>query len=107
MTRTVVVAVMLLSLMPDGWSQTATYPVKLLRIVNPVAPGGNQDIVARAYAEQFSRNLGQQFVVESRPGNSAIVGTRFVKAAPADGYTLNADVEYLRENSGDDGGCRL
>ena len=74
-----------------AWSQTApgpAYPVKLVRIVNPVAAGGNQDIVARAYAEQFSRNFGQQFVVENRPGNSAIVGTRFVKSAPADGYTL-------------------
>jgi tripartite-type tricarboxylate transporter receptor subunit TctC len=66
------------------------YPAKPVRIVNPVAPGGNQDVVARAYAEQFSRAFGQQFLVESRPGNSAIVGTRFVKAAPADGYTLLA-----------------
>lgn len=66
------------------------YPVKLVRIVNPVAAGGNQDIVARAYAEQFSKHLGQQFVVESRPGNSAIVGTRYVKNSPADGYTLLA-----------------
>jgi hypothetical protein len=74
----------------DGVGQATVYPVKLVRIVNPVAAGGNQDIVARAYAEQFSRNLGQQFVVESRPGNSAIVGTRFVKNAPADGYTLLA-----------------
>jgi tripartite-type tricarboxylate transporter receptor subunit TctC len=73
-----------------AWSQTAPYPVKLVRIVNPVAAGGNQDIVARAYAEQFSKNFGQQFVVENRPGNSAIVGTRFVKSAPADGYTLLA-----------------
>lgn len=71
------------------WSQSA-YPVKLVRIVNPVAAGGNQDIVARAYAEQFGKNLGQQFVVESRPGNSAIVGTRFVKSSLADGYTLLA-----------------
>ncbi|HTE15638.1 MAG TPA: tripartite tricarboxylate transporter substrate-binding protein, partial [Burkholderiales bacterium] len=54
----------------------------------PVAPGGNQDVVARAYAEQFTRALGQQFVVESRPGSSAVVGTRFVKSSPADGYTL-------------------
>ncbi len=66
------------------------YPTKLVRIVNPVAAGGNQDIVARAYAEQFSKNFGQQFVVENRPGNSAIVGTRFVKNSPADGYTLLA-----------------
>ena len=75
---------------PVAWSQTAPYPAKLVRIINPVAPGGNQDIVARAYAEQFAKHFGQQFVIENRPGNSAIVGTRFVKAAPADGYTLLA-----------------
>ena len=66
------------------------YPAKLVRIINPVAAGGNQDVVARAYAEQFAKALGQQFVVESRPGNSAIVGTRYVKSSPADGYTLLA-----------------
>lgn len=70
------------------WAQS--YPTKLVRIVNPVAPGGNQDVVARAYAEQLTRALGQQFVVESRPGNSAIVGTRLVKSSAPDGYTLLA-----------------
>ncbi len=75
---------------PAGWGQTAAYPVKLVRIINPVAAGGNQDVVARAYAEQFGKAYGQQFVIENRPGNSAIVGTRHVKAAPADGYTLLA-----------------
>ena len=83
-------AILLSTLAATAWGQTAPYPAKLVRIVNPVAPGGNQDIVARAYAEQLSRNLGQQFVVESRPGASAIVGTRFVKSASADGYTLLA-----------------
>lgn len=73
-----------------SWSQPPAYPVKLVRIINPVAAGGNQDVVARAYAEQFAKNLGQQFVIENRPGNSAIVGTRFVKSAAADGYTLLA-----------------
>ena len=72
-----------------GWGQGA-YPIKLVRIVNPVAAGGNQDVVARAYGEQFSKNLGQPFVLENRPGNSAIVGTRYVKNSPADGYTLLA-----------------
>ncbi|MDB5924473.1 MAG: hypothetical protein JWN13_3409 [Betaproteobacteria bacterium] len=85
---TIAIAIMLLSFVPNGWSQTAPYPVKLIRIVNPVAPGGNQDIVARAIAEQMTRGLGQQVIVESRPGSSAVVGTRFVKAAPPDGYTL-------------------
>ena len=73
-----------------AWSQSATYPSKLIRIVNPVAPGGNQDVVARAIAGQIARGLGQQVVVESRPGSNAVIGTRFVKQAPADGYTLLA-----------------
>src|SRR5215510_10873159 len=72
----------------DCISQSVPYPSKLVRLVNPVAPGGNQDIVGRAYAEQLTRALGQPFVVESRPGNSAIVGTRYVKSAPPDGYTV-------------------
>jgi tripartite-type tricarboxylate transporter receptor subunit TctC len=87
-------AIMLLSPVSKGWSQPApaavNYPVKLVRIVNPVAPGGNQDIIARVMAEHMTRAFGQPVVVESRPGASAIVGTRFVKSAPADGYTLLA-----------------
>ena len=89
-TRVAIAAMMLLLTAPAGWSQTAPYPVKLIRIVNPVAPGGNQDIVARVIAEQMTRGLGQPVVVESRPGSSAVVGTRFVKSAPPDGYTLLA-----------------
>ena len=79
----------MLSAVPsEGWSQGAPYPAKLVRFINPVAPGGNQDIVGRAYAEMLARSLGQPFVVESRPGNSAIVGTRYAKSAPPDGYTI-------------------
>ncbi len=65
-----------------------TYPAKPVRLIVPVAPGGNQDVVARAVAEPLARAWGQQVLVESRPGVSATVGTRFVKAAPADGYVL-------------------
>jgi tripartite-type tricarboxylate transporter receptor subunit TctC len=89
-TGIAIAAVMLLSPVPNGWGQSAPYPVKLIRIVNPVAPGGNQDIIARAYADQMTRGFGQPVVVESRPGSSATVGTRFVKGAPPDGYTLLA-----------------
>jgi tripartite-type tricarboxylate transporter receptor subunit TctC len=70
----------------SSWAQA--YPVKPIRIVVPLVPGGNQDIVARAVAEELSRGLGQQVIVENRPGQSAIIGTQFVKAAPPDGYTL-------------------
>jgi len=65
-----------------------TYPGKPIRLIVPLVPGGNQDIVARAVAEELSKGLGQPVVVENRPGQSAIVGTQFVKSAPADGYTL-------------------
>jgi tripartite-type tricarboxylate transporter receptor subunit TctC len=71
-------------------AQTPAYPVKLVRIINPVAPGGNQDTIARAIAEQLTRALGQQVIVESRPGASAIVGTRYVKSTAPDGYTILA-----------------
>ena len=88
--RIAIAAVLFCSCAPHGWSQTAPYPGKLVRIVNPVAPGGNQDIVARAFAEQLARAFGQQVIVESRPGSAAVVGTRYVKASPPDGYTLLA-----------------
>ena len=65
-----------------------TFPSKPVRLVVPLVPGGNQDIVARAVAEEMSKGLGQQIVVENRPGQSAIIGTQFVKSSPADGYTL-------------------
>lgn len=74
----------------DVWSQGAAYPVKVVRIVNPVAPGGNQETIARTVADQLTRTLGQPVVIESRPASNAIVGTRFVKSAPPDGYTLLA-----------------
>jgi tripartite-type tricarboxylate transporter receptor subunit TctC len=73
------------------WAATAfgqSYPTKPIRIVVPLVPGGNQDIVARAVAEELSKGLGQPVIVENRPGQSAIIGTQFVKSAPPDGYTL-------------------
>lgn len=70
--------------------QSGPYPNKLVRIINPLAAGGNVDIVARGIAEQMSKLLGQQVLVENRPGASALVGTHYVKSQPADGYTLLA-----------------
>jgi tripartite-type tricarboxylate transporter receptor subunit TctC len=67
-----------------------TYPAKPLRIIVPLAPGGNVDLVARALAQQMSENIGQQVIIENRPGASSLVGTQFVAKAPADGYTFLA-----------------
>jgi tripartite-type tricarboxylate transporter receptor subunit TctC len=73
---------------PVASGQGVAYPGKLIRIINPVAPGGNQEIVARAIAGQLARGFGQPVVVESRPGAATTIATRYVKSAPADGYTL-------------------
>ncbi len=83
-------AAVALSAAASAWGQKGPYPARVIRIVNPVAPGGNQDIVARAVADPIARSLGQQIVVESRPGSSAVVGTRYAKTALPDGYTLLA-----------------
>lgn len=69
---------------------SASFPAKHLRIIVPVAAGGNVDLVARALAQRLSESLGQQVLVENRPGASSLVGTQFVARAPADGYTLLA-----------------
>jgi len=79
--------VVLASCFGDAKAQT-DYPSKPIRLIVPVAAGGNQEITARAIAEEISRYLGQQIVVEARPSSSALVGTQFVARSAPDGYTL-------------------
>jgi tripartite-type tricarboxylate transporter receptor subunit TctC len=67
-----------------------SFPSKAMRIIVPLAPGGNVDLVARSLAQQLSENIGQQIIVENRPGASSLVGTQFVAKAAPDGYTLLA-----------------
>ena len=65
-----------------------TYPVKPVRIIVPYAAGGNTDYTARAVGARLTEILGQQIVVENRPGAGTNIGTELVVKAPADGYTL-------------------
>lgn len=65
-----------------------TYPAKPVRIIVPVAAGGNQEITIRAVADEMSKSLGQPLLVEARPSASALVGTQFVARSAPDGYTL-------------------
>src|SRR5215475_6541163 len=64
------------------------YPSRPVRIIVPFAPAGTTDILARLIGQWLSERLGQQFVIENRPGASTIIATEAVVRAPADGYTL-------------------
>ena len=64
------------------------FPAKPLRIVVPWPPSGNVDITARTVAPAFGEALGQQVIVENRPGAGGRIGTEAVVKSPADGYTL-------------------
>src|SRR6476661_6042357 len=68
----------------------AQYPTKPVRIIVPVAAGGNVDIVARTFAQRFSESFGHQVIVDNRPGASSLVGTQLVAKSPPDGYTVLA-----------------
>jgi len=65
-----------------------TYPTRLVRIIVPTATGSTYDIVARLISQWLSERLGQQFVIDNRPGGGSNIGTEAVVRAPADGYTL-------------------
>ncbi|MEN0074290.1 MAG: tripartite tricarboxylate transporter substrate binding protein [Paracraurococcus sp.] len=64
------------------------YPNRPVRIIVALAPGGNADLNARLVAGQLSAQLGQQFVVENRPGGGGTVAFETLAATPPDGYTL-------------------
>lgn len=65
-----------------------TYPTKPVRVVIPWPPGGSNDVVGRLVLQKVSEALGQQFVIDNRPGASGAIGSEPVAKAPPDGYTL-------------------
>jgi tripartite-type tricarboxylate transporter receptor subunit TctC len=71
-----------------GAAFSQPYPTKPVKIIVGFTPGSATDIIARVTADQFSKSMGQSFVVENRPGAGGIVGTEAAKNAAPDGYTL-------------------
>jgi tripartite-type tricarboxylate transporter receptor subunit TctC len=69
-------------------ARAQAYPSRPVRIIAPTGPAGAPDILARLIAPWLSERLGQQFVVENRPGSGNNIGTEAVVRAPPDGYTL-------------------
>src|SRR5262245_26601694 len=72
----------------SGIAGAQTYPSRPVRIIVPFAAGGGTDITARVIAQWLSERLGQQFIVENRPGGGTNIGTEAAAKATADGYTL-------------------
>ncbi len=64
------------------------YPVKPVRLIVPFAPGGTTDVLARLIGQKLTDALGQQVIIENKPGASGNIGTELAVKSPADGYTL-------------------
>lgn len=77
-----------LSLMPVAHGQVTDYPTKPLKFVVPYPPGGPLDTMARLLAEKAKTSLGQQVVVENKPGAGGNIGADMAAKALPDGYTL-------------------
>jgi tripartite-type tricarboxylate transporter receptor subunit TctC len=78
----------LAALLAAGGAAAQQYPTKSVRILVGYAPGGGTDIMARAIAQKLSESLGQQFIVDNRPGANANLAADLASKASADGYTL-------------------
>ena len=91
MTKFVVIAVAIMPALVSGVAGAqahSAYPSRPLRFIVPSAPGGNPDINSRELAGELTKQLGQQVVVENRPGASGMLGYEALARATPDGYTF-------------------
>ena len=69
-------------------AQAQAYPVRPIRLIVSVQPGGNLDLMGRSVADRASEGLGQRMIVENRPGANSTIGLASVARSAADGYTF-------------------
>src|SRR5262249_48131446 len=80
--------------------QAQSFPTKPFRLVIPYQPGGGTDILVRAIVPEVTRTLGQQIMIDNKPGGASIVGTQMVVDAAPDGYMILATDSALLVNPG-------
>jgi tripartite-type tricarboxylate transporter receptor subunit TctC len=79
----------------------AEYPVRPIRFIVPVAPGGTPDIISRVLAAELNKQMGQSIVVDNRAGANGVIGMQLMAKAAPDGYTIGyASVSSLALNPG-------
>lgn len=83
-----IVSAALFVLLPAPQARAQTYPAKAVRMIVPYAPGGSVDVLARMLAPHLIESMGQQVVMDNRPGASGNIGTELTVRSPADGYTI-------------------
>ncbi len=85
----------LLPIVAPTWAQE--FPIRPVRVIIPFPPGGPTDVLGRLVAQKLSERLGQNFVIDNKPGASGMIGADMVAKAPADGYTLlvNASLHVI------------
>ena len=88
MPRLSLAAVCAAMLLAPGPAYSQAYPNKPIRLIVPSAPGGAPDISSRQIANELSRQMGQQMIVDNRAGAAQIIGTELIARAMPDGYTL-------------------
>jgi len=92
------IAILVASLWVFGASAQSDWPQKPITLVVPLAPGGSTDITARLIAQKLKAQLGQNVVVDNKPGAGGNTGAQFVVNAPSDGYTLLMATSTLATN---------
>src|SRR5690349_11452143 len=79
-------------------SSRQDYPSRPIRLIVPGSPGGTPDIVSRELGNELTKQMGQQIVVETRPGASSIIGFEALKRATPDGYTFGFITNLIATN---------